>query len=131
MKQRIILVVTLAILGQFACTLSKKPLDLNLHIVVRGRVVDADGRPVPGARIQARLGLDSDGPTVETDAYGLFVAEAVSDIWFKGCPSINARAEGFAEEYVYFDCWDRGERQFERTVILKPKAQKSEIKGPV
>lgn len=41
----------------------------------------------------------------------------VSKFWFKGCPSINARAEIFAEEYVYFDGGDKGERQCERTVV--------------
>ena len=130
MRVKIILVLTLLVLGQIACDSKKKPTDLNLHIVVKGRVVDTSGRPVPSAKVQARLGLDLDGAIVETDSDGRFVAEAASDFWFKGCPSINARAEDFAEEYIYFDCWDRGERQFERTVILKPESERSESKGP-
>jgi hypothetical protein len=121
MRVKIILAVTLLVLGQIACSYNKKPTDLNLHIVVRGRVVDSADRPVPGAKVQARLGLDLDGTIVETGSDGRFVAEAASDFWFKGCPSINAQAKDFAEEYIYFDCWDRGERQFERTVKLKPE----------
>ena len=125
MKVKIILILILSVAGQIACNENKKPADLNLHIVVKGRVIDTSGRPVPGAKVQARLGLDLDGAVVETDSDGRFVAEADSNFWFKGCPSVNARAENFAEEYIYFDCWDKGERRFEQTVILKPKDERS------
>jgi hypothetical protein len=83
MRVKIIPVLTLLVFGQIACNANKKPTDLNLHVVVKGRVVDTAGRPVPGAKVQARLGLDLDGAVVETDSDGRFVAEAASDSWFK------------------------------------------------
>ena len=126
MRIKIILVLTFVVFGHIACNASKKPTDLKLHIVVKGHVIDTAGRPVSGAKVQARLGLDLDGVAVETNSEGRFGTEAASEFWFKGCPSIKVQAESFAEKYVYFECWDKGERQFERTVILKPKVERSE-----
>lgn len=97
-----------------------------IRIIVKGQIIDNLGRPVASANVQPRLGLDLDGAVVETDRNSRFIAEANSPFWSKGCPSVVARAEGYAEEYVYFDCWDKGERQFEQTIVLKPNVVKLE-----
>jgi hypothetical protein len=98
----------------------EQPLDLHLRIIVSGRVVDVAGRPLSWAKVQARLGLDLDGPPVMTNANGEFVAAAQSDSLSKGCPSLSVSATGYAEQWIYFDCWDKGARQFERTIVLSP-----------
>jgi hypothetical protein len=105
--------------------------DQLIKIVVTGRVVDNVGRPIQGAKVHASLGLDLEGTMVETDAAGRFVAESSSPFWFKEkCrPSVQAYAENYTWEWVHFDCsdWDKGERQFEQTIVLKPKAVNTEL----
>lgn len=97
-----------------------------IAIVVKGQVVDTSGRPVKGAKVQASLGLDLEGPMGETDSAGHFVVQAGSQIWFKVCrPSVTVRAHGYANERIDFDCqgWDKGERQFQQTIVLKPQIE--------
>lgn len=103
-----------------------------IRIVVKGQVIDTSGRPVKGAKVLASLGLDLEGETVESDSSGQFVAQADSQIWFKICrPSVKARADGYAEEWIFFDCrgWDKGERQFQQIIVLKPKIENTENKN--
>jgi hypothetical protein len=99
--------------------------DQLIKIVVTGRVVDNVGRPIQGAKVHASLGLDLEGAMVITDAAGRFRAESSSDIWFKErCnPRVQAYAENYSWEWVHFDCsdWDKGERHFEQTIVLKPR----------
>jgi hypothetical protein len=99
--------------------------DELIKIVVTGRVVDNTGRPIQGAKVHASLGLDLEGAMVVTDAAGRFVAESSSPYWFKVCrPSVRAYAKNYTWEWVHFDCsdWDKGERHFEQTIVLKPRA---------
>lgn len=105
--------------------LNTEPQQL-IRLIVTGRVLDNAGRPIRGAKVQAGLGLDCDGTRIETDADGRFRAEAASPYWCKGYPTVRANAAGYAEEWFYFDRqdWETGERQFEQTIILKPKAVK-------
>jgi len=124
------LVLIVAVLWHSGCSHRQKPHDLRLRVVVKGQVVDTSGRPIPGAKVQARLGLELDGPAVEAGANGGFVAEASSAFWFKGCPSVDVSAPGHEEQYTYFDCWDQGERRFERTIVLKPSSGGAEGKTP-
>jgi hypothetical protein len=118
------LVIAMPLLS-LGCAGNRNPHDMARHIIVKGRVVDESGRPVPQVKVQARLGLDLDGTAVFTGPDGSFVAGATSGLWSKGCPSLNASAPEFAEEWVYFECWDAGERRFERTVVLKPRRGES------
>jgi hypothetical protein len=101
-----------------------------IRIVVKGQVVDPAGRPIAGAKVQSGLGLDLEGAMIETDSEGRFTAEADSRHWFKVCrPSVRAQAAGYAEEWVFFDCqgWDKGERRFEQTLVLKPKVVNTDL----
>ena len=135
MRITILLSLILVVFGQIACNANKKPTSLNLHMVVKGLIIDILDGPVVGAKVQAWLGLDVDGAAVETDSDGHFIAEVGAEtapgVHFKGCPGMKVEATKFDEAYVNFDCWDRGEREFERTIILKPKTEKSEIKAPL
>lgn len=105
--------------------------DQLIKIVVTGRVVDSVGRPIQGAIVHASLGLDLEGVMVKTDADGRFVAESSSPFWFKErCnPRVQAYAENYTWEWVRFDCsdWDKGERRFEQTIVLKPKVINTEL----
>jgi hypothetical protein len=101
-----------------------------IRIVVKGQVIDNAGRPISGAKVQASLGLDLDGAMIETDSAGRFTAEAASTHWFKVCrPSVRAQAAGYSQEWIFFDCqdWDKGARQLEQTIVLKPKVVNSEL----
>ncbi|HLF84588.1 MAG TPA: carboxypeptidase-like regulatory domain-containing protein [Blastocatellia bacterium] len=119
------IIIALSVVMAWSCLSCRHaPYSLDLRIVVKGHVVDNAGRPVPGAKVQARLGLDLEGTAVETALDGGFVADASSDFWYKGSPSINAAAKGYAEKYTYFDRWEQGERQFEQTIVLDPSDEK-------
>lgn len=100
--------------------------DRLIKIVVTGQVIDNVGRPIQGAIVHASLGLDLEGAMAVTDAAGRFVAESSSLFWFKDrCnPGVQAYAKNYTWEWVRFDCsdWDKGERQFEQTIVLKPRA---------
>ena len=122
--RRVIVVALTWVLALSCLSCRKPPHSLYLRIVVKGRVVDGTGRPVSGAKVQARLGLDLDGPAVETALDGTFAAVASSDFWHKGGPSVNASAEGYSEKYVYLDRWEQGERQFEQSIVLDPADKK-------
>jgi hypothetical protein len=119
-------IIALSVVMAWSCQSCRRtPYSLDLRIVVKGHVVDNAGRPVPSAKVQARLGLDLEGAAVETALDGSFVADASSDFWYKGGPSINAAAKGYSEKYIYFDRWERGERHFEQTIVLDPSDEKA------
>jgi hypothetical protein len=46
-----------------------------------------------------------------------------------GRPNVRARADGYAEEWINFDCWDKGERRFQQTIVLKPQIENTENKN--
>jgi hypothetical protein len=101
-----------------------------ISIVVTGRVLGNAGRPIPGIKVQAGLGLDLESAWVETDAAGHFRAETSSPFWFKVCrPYVRAQASDYAQEWIFFDCsdWKTGERRFEQTMVLKPKVVNTEL----
>ena len=89
MKRRgiIIWLGTATLLLSLACAVNRKSKDVSRHSIVRGRVVDASGRPVAQAKVQARLGLELDGPKVLTGPDGSFVAEATSGFRSKVVPA--------------------------------------------
>ncbi len=107
------LVLFVALTLQFLVQRPKKP-----ELVVRGRVTDGQGQPLARVRIQARLGLDLEGPSVFSDNQGQFLATAKARDWFKSSPSLSAQAAGFREKVVYFDRWYRGRQEFTRDVVL-------------
>lgn len=97
----------------------------KIKIIVTGKVVDIQNRPVSGASVMASLGLDGEGKVIKTDDSGRFNAEAGSDIWTKGFPLLRVWREGFAEKCIYFDRWDTGTRQFEQTIIMEPEKKEN------
>lgn len=119
-----VLIAALIVMSLSWLSCRQRPYSLDLRIVVKGCVVDSAGKPVPGAKVQARLGLDLDGPAVETALDGTFAVVAASDFWYKGGPSISAAAKGYSEKYVYFDRWEQGERHFEQAIVLDPSSDK-------
>lgn len=107
--------IMVLIMGFSGCANNK---DLQLHIVVKGHVLDSSGEPISNARVQASLGLDLDGDPVFTKDDGSYIVEARSAFWYKGHPNIRASSKGYSEEWLYFDRWDQGQRRFERTITL-------------
>ena len=126
LRMKNVLISSLIMLCTISCA---RDQDLNLKIIVAGRVVDAKGSPIAGAWVRASLGLDLDGPVVFTGDDGTFVAQATSDYWFKGRASIEVRAAGYEDSWTYFDRWDSGQRRFEKTIILHKELRDSAHKS--